>query len=205
MRTSVQWNDAHIMNHFDKNHHVTRALYDPVIVVVARIQHRRARAEHHETSIVEVIGFRRIPPAYTLPPLDSFGGPRLALGRHRRDSSIRRIENQRRTEIMRERILAAVQTKLREVVMHIGDSPGRGLLGFGLRCPLFHFFRFLLRIELLGHALGPFERDVCVVCPKALQVWLAVRRAWRFVCFGYAHGFIGLSRGWDPGGYQQHD
>src|SRR5213078_414708 len=103
--------------------------------------------------------------------------------------------------IMRERILATIQTKLREVVMHISDSPGRGLLGFGLRCPLFHFSGFLLRIELLGHALGPLERDVCVVCPIALQVRLAIRRAWRLVCFGRAHGFIGLSRGWDRGGY----
>src|SRR5438034_8076763 len=115
MGTSVQWNDPHIMDHFDKNHHVTRALDDPVIVVVARIQHRRARAEHHETSIVEVIGFGRIPPAYSLPPLDSFGGPLLTLGRHCRDSPLRRIANQRGTEIVRERILSALQTTLREV------------------------------------------------------------------------------------------
>src|SRR5205809_7197330 len=113
MGTPVQWNDAHIMDHFDKNHHVTRALYDPVIVVVARIQHRPARAEHHQTSIVEAIGFRRIPPAYTLPMLDSFGGPLLALVRHCRASPIRGIECQRRTESLRRRFLAAVQTSLR--------------------------------------------------------------------------------------------
>src|SRR5438128_11468135 len=110
MGTSVQWNDPNIMDHFDENHYVTRALDDPVIVVVARIQHRRARAEHHETSIVEVIGFRRIPPADTLPPLYSFGGPPLALGRHCRDSPIRGLQNPRRTGLIRERILAAVQT-----------------------------------------------------------------------------------------------
>src|SRR5439155_27238127 len=99
MGTPVQWNNPHIMDHFDKNHHVTRALYDPVIVVVARIEHRRARAQYHQTSIVEVIGFPRIPPAYTLPMLDSFSGPLLALGRHFRDSPIRGNENQRRTEV----------------------------------------------------------------------------------------------------------
>src|SRR5438093_2688531 len=124
MGTSVQWNDPNIMDHFDEKHYVTRALDDPVIVVVARIQHRRARAEHHETSIIEIIGFRRIPPAYSLPPLDSFGGPLLTLGCQCRDSPIRRIENQRGTEIVRERIFATIQTKLREVVMHIGDGPG---------------------------------------------------------------------------------
>src|SRR5438093_12155394 len=99
MGTPVQWNNPHIMDHFDKNHHVTRALYDPVIVVVARIQHRRAPAEHHETLIVEVIGFRRIPPAYTLPTLDSFGGLRLALVSHRKVSSMWVTENHRHTHI----------------------------------------------------------------------------------------------------------
>src|SRR5205809_6616591 len=151
MGTSVQWNDPHIMDHFDENHHVTRALYDPVIVVVAGIQHRRARAEYHETSIVEIIGFRRIPPAYALPPFDSFGDALLTLGCHCGDSPIRRIENQRRAEIMRERILVTIQTKLREVVMHISDSPGRGLLGYGLLFTLIHFYRFMIRVVILCH------------------------------------------------------
>src|SRR5437867_12808483 len=101
MGTPVQWNNPHIMDHFDKNHHVTRALYDPVIVVVARIQHRRTRAEHHQTSIVVAIGFRRIPPAYTLPMLDCFGGPLLALWRHCMYSHIRWTATHLRTDVMR--------------------------------------------------------------------------------------------------------
>ena len=69
---------------------------------------------------------------------------------------------------MQERALITIETELREVIMDVRDCARSCLLGFSLGRTTFPFPGFRFCIELFGHALGPFERNIGVVCPIPL-------------------------------------
>ena len=113
-----------------------------------------------------------------------FGGPSLAFVRHRRQPAVLGVHDQRRPQVVRERRLTAIQSELREVVVHVGDSSGRRLLGLPRRRGLFGGGGLLRRVELLCDVLRPLERHVGGVRPQALQVGLTIRCPRRYVCLG---------------------
>ena len=84
------------------------------------------------------------------------------------------IDNQRGSQIRCVRRLIPVQPELREVIVHVRDGARRRLLRFLRSGPLLDLSGFLFCVELLRDVLGPLQWRICVVCPKALQIWLPV-------------------------------
>ena len=138
MRTSVERDDARLVDHLDQNHHVSRRLHDLIVVVVGAgsmggparsmtmqrtlerlILHGVGRATH----ALSRLGTR--PRSASVPPLSSeevcpFGGSTI--------SDVRRFSASA--------ALVAVQSELREVVVDVGDRARLGLLAFDDGRPL---------------------------------------------------------------------
>src|SRR5262249_42883329 len=72
--------------------------------------------------------------------------------------------------------LAAVQSELREVVVHVRSRSRNGLLFFALGRLLDDRLDLRVGVVLLRHAVRPLERGVGGVRPVPLKVGLAVRR-----------------------------
>src|SRR5207302_251073 len=67
MRTSVQRNDANVVEHLGENHHVSRSLHNLVIVVVGAAQHGRSVVVHQDTARAErLVLYRIVGPASAL-------------------------------------------------------------------------------------------------------------------------------------------
>ena len=175
MRASVQRDDADVVDHLDKDHHVSWRLHDLVVVVVGPREHRRSDAVHDDASHAERLvlgGIGRTTHSLSrLRALRSSGPSFCAQGRK---SSIRWIHDEGRPQVGRERPLAAVQPELSEVVVDVSGRSRYGLLGFGDGGALDGFGRFLRRIELLRDVFRPFQRDVRGVGPEALQIRLSI-------------------------------
>ena len=83
--------------------------------------------------------------------------------------------DQRGAQILGERQLAPVQPELREVVVHVRNRTRLGLRALARGGPPFDRGRFFLRVERLGHAIGPLQPRTRLVRPEPLEVRLAVR------------------------------
>jgi hypothetical protein len=118
-----------------------------------------------------------VPTADALRDLGAFGGSLLSLSGQRREPPAFRTDNQRRAQVAREFRLALVESELTEVVVHVGDGPGRGQLAFVCGGALLSLGCFSRRVELLRHILGPLKRGVRGVGPESLDVRLPVGRA----------------------------
>src|SRR5579862_4648276 len=95
MRATVECNDAGLMNHLAQNRHGTARLINLIQVVVRTRQHGRAsrspvNALLGERTVLRAIG--RMEPGIRLRGID----PRLPFWRQRWDSTIWRIEDDRR-------------------------------------------------------------------------------------------------------------
>src|SRR5229473_1050221 len=55
MRTSVQRDDADVVDHLDENHHVSRRLHDLIVVVVGPGKHWRSGAVHDDATRAQVL------------------------------------------------------------------------------------------------------------------------------------------------------
>jgi hypothetical protein len=107
-----------------------------------------------------------------------------------------RVDDLRRAQVVRDRVLALVEAELREVVVHVRRRPRRGLLLVARLGILLHLLELFRRVVLLVDVLRPFERRVGGVAPEALEIGLAVRRPRRLVRLG-----AGL-RGCSGGGFR---
>ena len=179
-RTRVQRDDADVVDHLDENHHVSGRLHNLIVVVVGAGKHWRPRAVHDDATHAQRQVLHRVGGGtHSLSRLCACCRSPLSLRCHGRNSPIRRIDDQRSTEVQGHASLAPVQPKLRKVVVHVGYGAGLGLLTFGLGCSFGIFERFLFGKKLLRDVLRSLQRCIGVVGPKALQIGLAVRCARR--------------------------
>src|SRR5262245_55613483 len=132
MGTSVGGNDADLMKHFNEDHDHAWSLNDLIRWIVARRKHRRPGvlidAAGSEHDILDLVVLR----SFCAPRSCSFGCSLLTLGSNGRKLSIRRIDNHRRSQIVCKPRLAAIETELREVIMHVGHGAGCSLFCFTL-------------------------------------------------------------------------
>ena len=92
------------------------------------------------------------------------------LGVHGRKFPIRRIHDQRGSQVPSETCLAPVQPELTIVIVHVGCGAGGGLLALALRPCLLEGGRFFQSVELFGYVIGTLERCVRLVVPEPLEV-----------------------------------
>src|SRR6266566_1580761 len=182
VRTSVERNDADVVEHLGENHHVSGRVHDLVGVVVGPGKHWRPVAVHQDTTRTErlvLYGIVGATPA--LSRCCALGGSPLAFRGQGRKSSVRRVDDQRRPQVQGHPSLAPVQPKLRKVIMHIGHRAGFRLLRL-LRGRAFgQCERFLASEELLGDVLRSLQRCIRGIRPDALQIRLTVQGAGRDV------------------------
>jgi len=177
------------MRLLDEDHHPSRSLDDVLIAVVVHIECWRSDVPH-EAAVVKVIVLGAVEYAtHRLPRLGTLGDSPLPLGVHERKFPIRRIHDQRGSQVPSETCLAPVQPELTIVIVHVGCSAGGGLLALALRPCLLKGGRFFQSVELFGYVIGTLERCVRLVVPEPLEVRLAVRCPWHNVgCFPCACG-----------------
>ena len=163
-----------LVNHLVRDRDVARTLNDPDVVVIEARENRGGEppgdAPLERAPILRSIG---------APGPGSAAGrcPRLSLGRQRRNSSVGRIHNQRRSLVV-ENLSSGVGPVRR--MNRVGrDAIVRGFVETSCRSRL-ELIRLVRRQELAaGEILGSFERRDGLVVPHALQVGIAPRGAWR--------------------------
>src|SRR5262249_1542872 len=80
--TPIKWDEAHVVEHFDENHDVSRRLYKLVGIVVRPWKHWRPDAIHMNTSNGEgLVLCRIIDTAHALSFFGALGGSLLSLFR----------------------------------------------------------------------------------------------------------------------------
>src|SRR2546426_4163573 len=202
MRTSIERDNASVVDRLRKEHDVSGSLHDLVVVVVARSGATEPRCSIGDApnEVTEIFRARR----WTRPGHRERRGvcraPSLPSIRcHERNLPIRRIHDQRRSVInFSDRSDAAArgvsvlvhfgicQRGEKEIVsssgvaVHVAPEEPRRVLP--------QRSHFLVGQESFSfERLRPFQRSGVVVQPDALKVWLAVRCPWRspwFRCFG---------------------
>ena len=183
MRTPIGGDDPNVVDHFAFDGHITGTLHNLQITVVARGKQGRSHAPHSDAA-----GAQR--PVLRSVELVSFGlgaafGHSLAsLRRQRRNSSFRPHDH-RSPAVPCELGLAPVQPELTKIVMYVIGGSGFGWAAFleiliqAIAFPLDIRRQFRVRIKFFpGQFLGPFHGSHGVVRPYALQVRMAVGRAW---------------------------
>src|SRR5438128_1465802 len=94
VRTSVERNDADVVEHLGENHHVSGHLHDLVVVVVGPAEHWRPVAVHQDTTRAERLVLDGIVGA--TPALSrrcTLGGSPLSFRGQGRKSSVRRVDD----------------------------------------------------------------------------------------------------------------
>src|SRR5215471_19189623 len=107
MRTPVQWDDTHVVNHLHANRDVPWPLHNLIVVVVSAGEHRdcgvgKLDAAVHQRPVLRAIGWKEVENALyaigvlaaLLDGLIASRNPLLRFGRVSRDSSIRWIHHE---------------------------------------------------------------------------------------------------------------
>ncbi len=93
--STIQRNDAGIMNHFNQDHDVIPILHDLVVAVVTGVHHWRTGPPHDDATVIQLIVFGRVPTSAPQPGFFfTLCHDPLTFSSPGRDSSIRGIENE---------------------------------------------------------------------------------------------------------------
>ena len=183
MRTAIGWNNAHVMDHLDKDSDISRPLHDLIIVVVETWQHRWTERRPNKAPLGQRPIFGTVELAAPI-LCSTVLLPLLRIGKHRRDSAVRRIHNQRgpqrfdnfRSAVVPSVVIRAANIRFSAAIAPVGIVPFDDLL--------FVRRRLLRREEgLVLKIRRTFQRRDGHIRPNSLKVRLADRPSQQSIGF----------------------